>query len=63
MMSHNSLDAVIASYMQAVEAGHVPDRQELQHDHPDIAEQVRQGCHGPRASVRGQDNCCDTGDS
>jgi tRNA A-37 threonylcarbamoyl transferase component Bud32 len=40
-MSHRSLDAVIASYMQAVEAGQVPNREDLLDNHPDIAEQLR----------------------
>ena len=39
-MSHRSLDAVIASYMQAVEAGQVPNREALIDGHPDIAEQL-----------------------
>ena len=39
-MSHSSLDAVIASYMQAVEAGDVPNRQNLFDQHPAIADQL-----------------------
>jgi len=39
-MSHSSLDAVIASYLQAVEAGQVPNRQELLDQHPEIAGQL-----------------------
>jgi hypothetical protein len=39
-MSHSSLDAVIASYMQAVEAGQIPNRQEVLNDHPEIADQL-----------------------
>src|SRR5437764_7311481 len=37
-MSADSLDAVIASYVQAVESGQVPNRQELLEAHPDLAE-------------------------
>ena len=40
-MSHSSLDAVIASYMQAVEAGEVPNRQELLDQNPAMADQLR----------------------
>ena len=40
-MSHSSLDAVIASYMQAVEAGKVPNRQDLLDHHPAIADQLQ----------------------
>jgi tRNA A-37 threonylcarbamoyl transferase component Bud32 len=40
-MSHSSLDAVIASYMQAVEAGAVPNRQDLLDQHPAIADQLQ----------------------
>ena len=40
-ISHSSLDAVIASYMQAVEAGDVPNRQELLDQNPAMAEQLR----------------------
>ena len=36
-MSHSSLDAVIASYLQAIEAGEVPNRQELLEQHPEVA--------------------------
>src|SRR5580704_13695966 len=39
-MSHSSLDAVIASYMQAVEAGEVPNRQELLDQNPAMAAQL-----------------------
>ncbi|MFI5457041.1 MAG: serine/threonine-protein kinase [Isosphaerales bacterium] len=39
-MSHSSLDAVIASYLQGVEAGLVPNRQELLDQHPEIAGQL-----------------------
>jgi eukaryotic-like serine/threonine-protein kinase len=39
--SHDSLDAVIAVYILAVEAGDVPDRQELLDDHPGHAEALR----------------------
>ena len=37
-MSHDSLDAVIASYVQAVESGQVPNRQELLDAHPELAD-------------------------
>src|SRR4051794_2099322 len=37
-MSADSLDAVIASYVQAVESGQVPNRQELLDAHPDLAD-------------------------
>src|SRR5262249_9020513 len=40
-MSHSSLDAVIAGYMLAVEAGEVPNRQELLDRHPEHAEALR----------------------
>ena len=40
-MSHSSLDAVIAAYMLAVEAGDVPNRQELLDQHPEHAEALR----------------------
>ena len=40
-MSHDSLDAVIAAYMLAVEAGEVPNRQELLDRHPEHAEWLR----------------------
>ncbi len=39
-MSHDSLDAVIAGYMLAVEAGDVPNRQELLDRHPEHAESL-----------------------
>jgi hypothetical protein len=34
-MSHSPLDAVIAAYMLGVEAGDVPNRQELLDQHPE----------------------------
>ncbi len=37
-MSHDSLDAVIAGYMLAVEAGDVPNRQDLLESHPEHAD-------------------------
>jgi eukaryotic-like serine/threonine-protein kinase len=40
-MSHDSLDAVIAAYMLAVEAGDVPNRQELLDQHPEYTEALR----------------------
>jgi eukaryotic-like serine/threonine-protein kinase len=40
-MSHSSLDAVIAAYMLAVEAGSVPNRQELLDRHPEHTETLR----------------------
>src|SRR5271157_6190497 len=40
-MSHDSLDAVIAAYMLAVEAGEVPNRQELLDKHPEHADALR----------------------
>jgi predicted Ser/Thr protein kinase len=40
-MSHSSLDAVIAAYMLAVEAGEVPNRQELLDEHPDHTEALQ----------------------
>src|SRR3954466_10893344 len=40
-MSHDSLDAVIAGYMLAVEAGDVPNRQQLLDQHPEHAEALR----------------------
>jgi tRNA A-37 threonylcarbamoyl transferase component Bud32 len=39
-MSHSSLDAAIAGYMQAVESGQVPNRQALLDQHPEIADQL-----------------------
>jgi eukaryotic-like serine/threonine-protein kinase len=40
-MSHDSLDAVIAGYMLDVEAGDVPNRQELLDQHPEHADSLR----------------------
>src|SRR5262249_56595233 len=40
-MSHSSLDAVIAAYMLAVEAGEAPNRQELLDRHPEHADALR----------------------
>jgi eukaryotic-like serine/threonine-protein kinase len=40
-MSHDSLDAVIAAYMLAVEVGEVPNRQELLDQHPEQAAALR----------------------
>ena len=40
-MSNDSLDAVIAAYMLAVEAGEVPNRQELLDQHPEHADALR----------------------
>jgi serine/threonine protein kinase len=40
-MSHSSLDAVIAGYLLAVEAGEVPNRQELLDHHPEHADALR----------------------
>ena len=40
-ISHDSLDAVIAAYMLAVEAGEVPNRQELLDCYPQHAEALR----------------------
>ncbi|HEV3167886.1 MAG TPA: protein kinase [Isosphaeraceae bacterium] len=39
--SFSPLDAVIAGYVQAVEAGQVPDRQDLLTRHPDLTEPLR----------------------
>ena len=35
------LDAIIAEYLQQVEAGNVPDRQALLAAHPELAERLR----------------------
>src|SRR3954471_17800212 len=40
-MSHDALDAAIAGYMLAVEAGDVPDRRELLDRHPEHADALR----------------------
>src|SRR5579864_1809356 len=40
-MSHSSLDAVIAAYMLAVEAGDVPNRQALLDQHPEHTEALQ----------------------
>src|SRR5262249_17773086 len=40
-MSHSSLDAVIAGYMLAVEAGEVPNREELLDRHPEHVDALR----------------------
>jgi serine/threonine protein kinase len=40
-MSHDSLDAVIAGYMLAVEGGEVPNRQDLLDRHPEHADALR----------------------
>src|SRR5271166_1604543 len=38
---HDPLDAVIAAYVQQVEAGKVPDREDLLKRHPDLADRLR----------------------
>jgi serine/threonine protein kinase len=40
-MSHDSLDAVIAAYMLAIERGDVPNREEMLDQHPEHAEALR----------------------
>jgi hypothetical protein len=40
-MSHDALDGIIASYLVAVEAGEVPNRQELLDRHPEHADALR----------------------
>ena len=40
-MSHDSLDAIIAGYMLAVEAGEVPNRQDLLDQHSEHADAFR----------------------
>jgi predicted ATP-grasp superfamily ATP-dependent carboligase/predicted Ser/Thr protein kinase len=40
-LSHSSLDAAIAAYMLSVEAGEVPNRQELLDRHPEHADALR----------------------
>ncbi len=39
--SFTNLDQVIAAYLQAIEAGQVPNRQELLDRHPELAERLR----------------------
>ena len=39
--SFTNLDQVIAEYLQAIEAGQVPNRQELLDRHPELAEPLR----------------------
>jgi tRNA A-37 threonylcarbamoyl transferase component Bud32 len=41
MSADDPLDAVIAGYLQQVEAGHVPDREALLARHPEIADRLR----------------------
>jgi hypothetical protein len=38
---HDPLDAVIAAYVQQIEAGAVPDREALLARHPELAERLR----------------------
>jgi hypothetical protein len=38
---HDLLDAVIADYVQQVEAGKVPDREDFLNRHPDLAGRLR----------------------
>jgi hypothetical protein len=39
--SNDPLDAIIADYVQQVEAGQVPDREALVTGHPELAERLR----------------------
>src|SRR5437870_10807885 len=39
---HDPLDAVIAEYLQQVEAGVVPDREALLARHPELADRLRE---------------------
>jgi hypothetical protein len=53
-ISHESLDAVIAGYMLAVEAGEVPDRGKLLDRHPDYVETLSRPQRGPLVSRCGR---------